>query len=148
MPKRHTDEQILAKILILDDLECWIWTGCRHKITGYGCARQMTAHRAVFEILTKTKIPKHLVACHECDFRLCVNPDHIFIGTDADNTLDKCTKGRHPGASKIACSKGHAFNQKNTHIQIRSNGKIQRVCRICRWKNAYACKKRKGKPRK
>ena len=82
---------------------CWIWTGGVQK-GGYGGFRinprkTMRAHRFAWEI-THGPIPAvnedgvEVVACHRCDTPLCVNPAHLFLGTDADNAADKVAKGR------------------------------------------------------
>lgn len=72
---------------------CWLWTGAVND-SGYGLFRNNErAHRVSYEI-HKGPIPNGLVACHKCDNRLCVNPDHIFIGTKGDNNRDMHAKGR------------------------------------------------------
>lgn len=75
---------------------CWLWTGAR-STGGYGClsvgGKQALAHRFSYE-MAHGPIPAGKLACHKCDVRCCVNPDHIFIGTHTDNARDRAAKGR------------------------------------------------------
>lgn len=71
--------------------------------TGYGRmslnGRSTEAHRISYQLYVGA-IPNGLHVMHKCDNRQCVNPDHLRLGTNADNHLDKCSKGRqHQGAS-------------------------------------------------
>lgn len=73
---------------------CWFWTG-RSTVAGYGQLRKKYAHRFSFELHhRKLELDEH--ALHKCDNPCCVNPDHLFAGSHADNMRDMASKGRVP----------------------------------------------------
>jgi hypothetical protein len=77
---------------------CWVWTGAAYR-EGYGSVkdhatrRTRRAHRVAWEI-AHGDIPNGLWVLHKCDNPPCVNPAHLFLGTHADNMVDKFAKGR------------------------------------------------------
>ena len=75
---------------------CWVWTGANNGL-GYGVMRlglkQVYAHRFSYEQFV-SPIPDGLCICHKCDNPRCVNPDHLFLGTQKDNMQDCSRKGR------------------------------------------------------
>lgn len=86
--------------------ECMIWTGGKNKL-GYGhinyLGKVWRVHRLAYEHF-KGKIGDGLFVCHSCDVPLCINPKHLWLGTNADNMRDGAMKGRinrgenHPDA--------------------------------------------------
>jgi len=119
MPVKYTHEQRRAKfwekVYIPSLLACWVWQGYKNP-QGYGQLhvadrRQVRAHRMAWEIVYGP-IPKGLHCLHKCDNPSCVNPSHLYIGTNLDNVRDRMnrnrqsyTKGEKNGKSKLTDDK-------------------------------------------
>lgn len=78
---------------------CWLWTGAVNA-KGYGRAtfsgEAVKAHRLAYRLFGGELGNGHV--CHRCDTPSCVNPDHLWLGTNTDNVRDKIAKGRQPPA--------------------------------------------------
>jgi len=87
------------------------------------------------------QIPSDKYACHNCDNHLCVNPDHLFIGSPKDNTQDAINKGRwgRNAWTGDLCSKGHRLTPKSVIEYVGYDGYKRRRCKICLddWRKQY-----------
>lgn len=117
---------------ILRDTGCIEWSAAFRN--GYGViwhnGRHKGAHRASFEVVYG-KIPSGLFVCHSCDNKKCINPEHLYLGTNQDNQLDAVARGLHRtnphNARKTQCPKGHSYDSSNTYIRPDN----ARGCKMC-----------------
>ena len=90
-------ERLWRKVTRADG--CWLWTGARCP-KGYGSiglggykGGHIKAHRLSWQI-KNGPIPEGMCVLHRCDVPSCVNPEHLFLGTVAENNRDRERKGR------------------------------------------------------
>lgn len=92
-------ERFDAKWIPEPNSGCWLWTGAISGIRpsfGVKSGRTDVAYRVSYK-LHCGDIPDGLYVCHKCDVPMCVNPDHLFLGTQSDNLQDMAQKGRGHG---------------------------------------------------
>lgn len=91
------EERFWQKVDKSDKDGCWTWTGTRTG-KGYGLlwvhTRMVLAHRFIWELEYKMKVPQDRTVCHSCDNPPCVRIDHLWLGTNKHNMLDMILKGR------------------------------------------------------
>lgn len=120
-----------SKVNIKPINECWEWLGAKNN-NGYGmicvCYTNNLAHRLSWELHNKREIPKGKCILHKCDNKSCVNPHHLYCGTQGDNMSDR--ESRNP-VSKTICGLGKA--------KLRS-GEIWLIRRLRKFPSGIVCK--------
>jgi hypothetical protein len=99
-PRTPIEQRFWPKVLRAGADDCWIWTGHCDNKNGYGWigagghyGKAVHVHRLAYE-LAFGAIPEGLCVLHHCDNPACVNPSHLFLGTQKDNIEDMIRKGR------------------------------------------------------
>ncbi len=91
--------RFLNKTMPDSNTDCILWTACKDKVKNkeygkfYLNGKRERAHRVSW-MIHRGKIPKGMHVLHRCDNPPCVNPDHLFLGSNQDNVDDKMSKGR------------------------------------------------------
>lgn len=101
---------------------CWLWHGRPRGSNAYGGisrhGRTVTAHRASWELF-KGYVPDGMFVLHRCDNSACVNPDHLFLGSEQDNSDDKVSKGRQSrGTAHSAAKRNPARGASNGNSKL------------------------------
>lgn len=120
------------RIVEIAESGCWIWMGAldrkgygRH---GAGQKRTASAHRSSYAAKFGS-IPDGLAVCHRCDVPSCVNPQHLFLGTQKENVEDMARKGRH-GKARICADQASEIKRRlregETHRSIAASFGLDR----------------------
>jgi hypothetical protein len=121
---------------------CWEWTGFCHGFRnqkpeqrGYPESsyrgKKCRLNRKMLEIKLGRTLTKEERGCHRCDNPPCINPDHLFAGTQEHNKLDEVAKGRSYYLARTHCPKGHPYDEKNTYVSLGKKGRPRRGCKAC-----------------
>lgn len=133
---------------------CWLWLGCIDKRFNYGIARyhkkQIRSHRLSYS-LSSGEIPEGMVVRHRCDNRRCCNPDHLELGTYADNNRDWQTRlidqvGENNFASVLSekqvteirqrCADGEQQKELATEFGV-CGGSVSQIVTGWTWKHSF-----------
>lgn len=124
--------------------ECWPWAAGRDP-HGYGLmwwhGRTLRAHRLAWALANDQAVPPpEVLVCHRGDNPSCVNPAHLWLGSNLDNTRDRTAKGRGSNGNerKTHCTEGHEYTPENTYSY-----RGWRQCRACNRAAVAAYKSRK-----
>ena len=103
-------DYILDRVQPIPQTGCWVWEKSISS-NGYGNAcfekRALNAHRLSFEAF-KGEIEDGAFVCHTCDVKVCVNPDHLYAGTHAQN-MDDVSRGKSHPKRKLSSEEVHAI---------------------------------------
>lgn len=118
---RNSIESLIGKTKITSS-GCWEWTGYTNP-DGYGWTSfngtTLSTHRLSWKF-HNGDIPKDLKVLHKCDNRPCINPDHLFLGTQADNVRDMDKKKRRVSLS--------GENNSQAKLTLKQVGSIKELC--------------------
>jgi hypothetical protein len=134
----NLEERFWSKVDKTDG--CWVWTASKN-CEGYGRFNRFGkkrpncegAHRVSYIISSGAEIPDGMLVLHKCDNPPCVNPEHLYLGSNADNARDKKDRGRvkswiaDDNNAKTHCPSGHPYSGDNLYIEPTGG----RKCREC-----------------
>lgn len=146
-------------VIVVELGKCWTWVWAISS-TGYGSVRVnkigLSAHVLSFALANGYFPPSPLEIRHKCDNRACVNPDHLEIGTRADNIQDCVDRNRHGSVThpesyrcgeqhhhgkKTCCPYGHEYTPDNVYIINNGASRACKKCMIARAKKHKANKR-------
>lgn len=132
-------ERLKRRIIVDPNTGCWEWQG--NKVKGYGQLsvgkHKASAHRLMWECTYGET--NGLQVLHKCDNRCCINPEHLWLGTNADNMQDKINKGRTARKLRIEAIRDIRISELSTKELAEKYGvnvtHIRAILRRERWKH-------------
>lgn len=130
-----TIEYFLDRAMPEPNSGCWIWMKATQRGGSYGVLRDRggtcRAHRRAYEVANNCSVLSHVDVCHRCDNRLCVNPDHLFLGSRLENMRDCISKGRFKHLPVLAGDRSpHAKLSADDVRAIRSDSRSSRALAV------------------
>lgn len=133
---RSGRERFDEKWMLIPETGCWIWLAAKAQTSAkqYGHfnldGRALRAHRAAW-LIYRGEIPEGMQVLHSCDIGICVNPDHLRLGTHTENMQEMVERGRHNNGSHERKGYGHwnAVFTEQDHaemVRMRNEGKLIR----------------------
>lgn len=96
--RRPVYDRIMERIVLDEKTGCWVWTGATQRagygIIGEGRRKLHSTHRFMYQHTRGVVLSGEEDVCHRCDNPPCCNPEHLFVGSAADNCFDMKLKGR------------------------------------------------------
>lgn len=107
------ETRFFKRVIVGSTTECWPWTGSVIKAGWHGQWRNASGqveltHRAAWRLF-KSPIPEGAFVLHRCDNPICVNPSHLFLGSQSDNMRDMWAKGR--ARPKVLLGEKHGMSK-------------------------------------
>jgi hypothetical protein len=127
---RPANSCLVERVHFFKDPEsgCWLWLRSKDN-HGYGRimwhGHGERAHRIAY-LLSKGKIPRGMFVCHSCDNPACVNPDHLWLGTQTANMQDASRKGRCTPHRKLSVAQVHEIRE--SRVASRKIAPLYGVC--------------------
>ena len=118
------------------DNECWEWVAAKNS-KGYGqfgiSGVSKSTHRISY-VIHNGDIPDGLFVCHTCNNPPCVNPKHLYAGSNKENMQQASNEKRLAPQQKTHCKSGHEFTPENTafYKQKKRGNTLTRVCKTCK----------------